>query len=339
MGYWKVGADELAASRFVVSALCETTGALITLSKGRPHPAQRGWYRQHRPAYRAWLDADPVAATLVDALLRPGWIADYIARPPRTSDRSFGDEITRVRETPLRQVRADLVQTMGGARLPAILNRPDLAERTAGVLEWVWTRTVRPDWPRRRQVLEADIVARTRQLSTGGWSAALGELSSGVRWLGDGRLQINAYDYPPQDIAGGQLMFVPTTTARSGWVTWDQPDRYGIVYPCSGLLADVVDAHNGSSPSPADALSRLIGPARALVLTQLGTPRSTSQLVAITGYGLGSVGGHLAVLRAAGLVARRRAGRSVLYFRTPDGDQLSRAGSLRGGSASFGRTS
>lgn len=44
--------------------------------------------------------------------------------------------------------------------------------------------------------------------------------------------------------------------------------------------------------------------------------------VAVTGYGLGSVGGHLRVLLDAGLVRRRRSGRSVLYYRTPAGDQL-----------------
>jgi DNA-binding transcriptional ArsR family regulator len=44
--------------------------------------------------------------------------------------------------------------------------------------------------------------------------------------------------------------------------------------------------------------------------------------VALTGYGLGSVGGHLAVLLEAGLVTRRRAGRSVLYVRTPLGNRL-----------------
>ena len=51
---------------------------------------------------------------------------------------------------------------------------------------------------------------------------------------------------------------------------------------------------------------------------------STSQLVAVTGQGLGSVGRHLRVLLDAGLVERRRSGRSVLYSRTagrrgPDG--------------------
>ena len=67
---------------------------------------------------------------------------------------------------------------------------------------------------------------------------------------------------------------------------------------------------------------RLIGGNRALVLTLLDQPRTTSQLVAVTGLGLGSVGGHLAVLRDAGLVTRRRAGRSVVYVRTPLGAQV-----------------
>jgi len=57
-------------------------------------------------------------------------------------------------------------------------------------------------------------------------------------------------------------------------------------------------------------------------LAALTTPMSTTQLVAFTGYGLGSVGGHLKVLLDAGLVQRRRSGRSVLYFRTRLGERL-----------------
>lgn len=49
---------------------------------------------------------------------------------------------------------------------------------------------------------------------------------------------------------------------------------------------------------------------------------STSQLVAVTGQGLGSVGRHLKVLLDARLVERRRAGRSVLYSRTVAGEVL-----------------
>ena len=53
-------------------------------------------------------------------------------------------------------------------------------------------------------------------------------------------------------------------------------------------------------PAP---LAALLGPGRARVLILLDTPKSTTQLVALTGLGLGSVGRHLKVLLDAGLVA------------------------------------
>jgi DNA-binding transcriptional ArsR family regulator len=163
-------------------------------------------------------------------------------------------------------------------------------------------------------VFEADIVARTQRLGAGGWASALDGMRSGMRWLGDGRLQINTLDNPPRDITEAELMFIPST-AR-GWVSWDLPRRYAVVYPCSGLLAEPDTA------TPPQALARLIGPVRAGVLALLAEPASTSQLVALSSYSLGSIGGHLKVLLDAGLVARRRAGRSVLYYRTSLGEAL-----------------
>ncbi|MBT2224766.1 helix-turn-helix transcriptional regulator [Nonomuraea sp. NEAU-A123] len=72
----------------------------------------------------------------------------------------------------------------------------------------------------------------------------------------------------------------------------------------------------------ADGLVALLGRGRAAVLAALDSPASTSQLVAQLSMTLGGVGGHLAVLRRAGLVSRTRSGRSVLYSRTPMGDGL-----------------
>jgi DNA-binding transcriptional ArsR family regulator len=81
----------------------------------------------------------------------------------------------------------------------------------------------------------------------------------------------------------------------------------------------LAEADRAPIPGP---LAALLGPARAGVLVLLDTPKSTSQLVALTGQGLGSVGGHLKVLLDAHLVGRRRAGRSVLYHRTAVGQDL-----------------
>ncbi|MBK3586706.1 helix-turn-helix transcriptional regulator, partial [Streptomyces sp. MBT57] len=234
-------------------------------------------------------------------------------RPPAT----FAQELERVRATPPDRARADLAESLRGP-LPAVLDRDDLARRSADVLEWVWTHTVEQEWPARRRVLEADVIARAAQLSRGGWAEAIDGMRPGMRWLGESRLQINTYDNPPRELGGAQLVFTPVT-ADVGWVCWDIPHRYGVVYPCSGALADT-----GRAPVP-QALGALIGPARAGVLVLLASPLSTTQLVALTGQGLGSVGRHLRVLLDAGLVRRRRDGRSVLYFRTAAGDGLLRA--------------
>jgi DNA-binding transcriptional ArsR family regulator len=359
MGWWQVSADTLAGSRFVVSPLAEVTASLITLVRGTaPHAQGRAWLDAHRPAYQALLAADPVTAALVTAGVGPRWIASLFTMPPpgsRSSTASpfgapappspaagaraaaapgavatratgdpgtaFAAELAHIRELSPDRALTELSLDMGSP-VPPSVRRPDLPERAADLLRWIWTEAVLPYWPQRRRVLEADIVARTVRLAQGGWAAALADMRPGMRWLGEGRLQVNARDYPPREISGAQLFFVPVTHGH-GWVSWDEPYRYAVMYPCSGVLAGPLahgpPAHEARVPP---ALGALLGPARAAILILLDTPKSTTQLVALTGQPLGSVGRHLKVLREAGLASRRRAGRSVLYYRTPVGDSL-----------------
>jgi DNA-binding transcriptional ArsR family regulator len=316
MGWWKVSADTLAVSRFVISPLAETTASLITLQRGvAAHPGERTWLAAHRPAYRERLASDPVTTLAVRAALGPRWIADFLAPAPLgEGERPFLEELAPIRETTAEDVLADLEISLGGS-LPAPLRRPDLALHLADLLEWVWTECVLPYWPRRRRIIEADIFARSARLGQGGWVAVLDGMSPGIRWLGDGRLQINAHNYPPRDISAAQLLFVPVTSAH-GWVSWNKPHRYALTYLCAGVLAEA-----GQAPVPAP-LAALLGPGRARVLMLLDTPKSTTQLVALTGLGLGSVGRHLKVLLDAHLVQRRRVGRSVFYSRTQPGNTL-----------------
>jgi DNA-binding transcriptional ArsR family regulator len=316
MGWWQVSADTLAESRFVISPLAEATASLILLARGTAaHPGERAWLDAHHAAYRERLAGDPVTALLVRAALGRHWIADlFTTAPTAEGEPALAEELARIRERPPEVARTDLTMSLGGP-LPTSLHRSDLPERAADLLDWVWTQTVLPYWPRRRRIMEADVVARTSQLSQGGWAAALGGMRPGMRWLGEGRLQINAHNYPPRKIAGARLLFVPVTPGQ-GWVSWDLPHRYAVMYPCSGVLAQ-------ADPAPVpEALGALLGPARAGVLVLLETPKSTTQLVALTGQGLGSVGRHLKVLLDARLVRRRRAGRSVLYYRTAAGEAL-----------------
>lgn len=329
MGFWQVDTDTLASGRFVVSPLAETFACLLTLDRGTTaHPAEQAWLAAHRPAYQAMVAADPLTGPLLAAALgqRTHWIADLLTPVPGVDTAggptassvptvaTFEQELAQTRQTPADRARANLVVSSGGP-LPEAFLRIDIAGRLADVLAWVWTETVAPTWDRRRRIMEADVVARTAQLSHDGWAAALNDMRPGMRWLGDGRLQINVYDFPPRQTAGAPLHFTPVTTAR-GWVAWDDTPRYAIIYPCSGVLADI-DAT--TLPEP---LARLLGKNRALILILLDAPKSTTQLVALTNQTLGSVGRHLKILLDAGLVRRRRSGRSVLYYRTAGGDVL-----------------
>ena len=316
MGWWRVSADTLAGSRFVISPLAETIASLETLQRGTAaHPGDRTWLNAHQPAYRDYLAGDPVTALAVRAALGRRWIADFLAPAPLgEGEQPFSAELVSVRDTDPGHVLADLEVSLGG-QVPALLRRPDVAPRLADLLQWVWTGCVFPYWPRRRRIIEADILTRSARLGYGGWTAALEGLRPGIRWLGDGRLQVNAHNYPPQDISGAQLMFVPITTGR-GWVSWNEPHRYALTYPCAGVLAEAPEA-----PVPAP-LAALLGLGRARILILLDTPKSTTQLVALTGLGLGSVGRHLKILLDARLIRRRRVGRSVLYSRTQPGDTL-----------------
>ncbi|MEV6943091.1 winged helix-turn-helix domain-containing protein [Streptomyces sp. NPDC051172] len=315
MGWWQLDADTLARSRFVLCPFAETFSSLTLLHAGTgAHPGEEAWLRAHLPGYRAFLAADPVTAQLVRAGLGRSWIADFLAPLPRDGE-PLEETLAKIRATDPAEARANLRVSLRGP-LPAALERDDLPERAATLLAHVWSETVRPYWDRRRRVLEADVAARTAQVSRHGWAAVLDSLKPGqTRWLGDNRLQVNGHELPPRDISGAELVLVPVTPGH-GWVYWEIPKRYAIVYGCTGALADP-----GARNVPA-SLGALLGPARAGVLVLLASPMSTSQLVAVTGQTLGSVGRHLKVLLDAGLVERRRAGRSVLYSRTPAGNVL-----------------
>jgi DNA-binding transcriptional ArsR family regulator len=240
---------------------------------------------------------------------------DFVGMPPRPGEADFGAELARLRATPQERARAELAYAARG-ELPAELARPDVVARIADLLAWAWETAVEPDWARRSRIFEADVVSRISRLARQGWAEAVAELIPQMRWLGDGRLRINDSDRPARDLSGAELLFVPSS-ARRGWVAWDLPERYAVIYPAAGLLAEAA----APGPAPA-ALGRLLGSTRAGLLMRLHLPCSTSQLAALTGLGVGTVGDHLRVLLEARLVARRRSGASVFYYRTPLGEAL-----------------
>ena len=312
MGEFIVDADVMARTRFGTSQLTESLAGLVILRSADVRPWHRDWHDAHVAAFRARLADDPVGEALLGHAFGASWTADFLTVPPTAPDLVLDEELAYLESLEDDRIRADL-EFVAGA-LPTVLSASGLAHTAAELLRWVWQHTIRHEWDRRSRVLRADVVSRTARLSSEGWSGALDGIAPGVRWLANGRLQVNAHPYPPRDIRGRDLLLI-AAHARGSSLSWHLPDRYALVYPVRGVFAD------GPAPLP-EPLVRLLGRTRARILTRLGTPAGTSTLAAELRLPIGSVGGHLRVLLDAGLLERRRSGREVLYRWSDAGQTL-----------------
>ncbi|WP_249350366.1 MULTISPECIES: winged helix-turn-helix domain-containing protein [unclassified Microbispora] len=324
----EVSPQDVAASRFAISPLNETMHAMWMLSGRLEAGAHASWAAVARPRFARLLAGSPGARAMV-ALFRQGaYIADFIAPPPTGINVSFAEEIAAMRATPLERARTEIAMSLDGRPPPPadvmeILADDHVVAFLADGLERTWTELVAPQWPRFHAILERDVIQRAGRLATYGWAAALGDLGPRVRWRPEeadapARIEVAASgDRDERHRLGGRgLLFLPSLFVRKVIAYLDEAWPYALVYPARGVAA----AHPRAGG--AAALAGLVGRSRARVLAELETPATTTQLAARLGLALGTAGGHLAALRAAGLVAGARVGRRVLYRRTPLGDAL-----------------
>ncbi|WDZ85654.1 ArsR/SmtB family transcription factor [Micromonospora cathayae] len=318
---------DIAASRYAISPLGEAMWALRLCAGQHSTPALAPWVARVRPAYERLRRELPAVGALVALLRRNAYNADFVQPPPAGTGRSFADELAVVRATPLAQARDELARNLAGHRTPPayaqrIYAAPDVVDRLADAIEAVWAALVEPDWRRLRTILERDLVQRAGRLVTYGWGAAVADLDPRLSWEPGGHLGaivVADRDRGTYSLGGKGLLFVPTVFGSM--INYVEPPwPFALVYPASGV-ADLLGPPDPDRPP--DALDRLLGRSRAAVLRALAAPATTSQLVRQLDLPLGSVGGHLAVLRDAGLVRRTRTGRAVRYTRTPLGDAVS----------------
>ena len=322
----EASSEDVTASRFALSPLWELTGALRVLTGDWRHEALRPWLVRAQDRYRRLAKAADLE--VVHALQPPGWGADFISGVPTSVSTTIEDLLALVRATPVPHAHADVREALrrrpATARVQRILNSDDVAVYVADVLAVAWQELLAPEWPTLRAILERDVVYRAGQLTSRGWAAALAGLHPKLSWQQD-HIELAGSD-GDATLAGRGLLFVPSVFI---WprlaVNMDPPWPSALVYPARGVGA-LWERHrrgdrsgDGGQDGP---LGRLLGPSRAAVLVALEEPTSTTQLAGILGQSLGGLGGHLAVLRQAGLAARARSGRTVLYTRTPVGDAL-----------------
>ncbi|MFF5701813.1 DUF5937 family protein [Streptomyces sp. NPDC012794] len=314
-------AGDLAQTRFAVSPMWEVVTSFRRLLDPAPPHLHRSWAAQVRPRIaraglgRGWL------AELVPAR---GYLADFLNPTPPGPFPELSAELRAVRATRPEQVRTDLAGLGAGAdsspRLRQLLEEPEAAlEKVAAEIEVYWELALAPYWARIRQVLEADVFHRARQVAEHGTASVLNELHESVWWDADTLRLVRAHCGLSRDQSGAGLLLVPSAFAWPRVLTRAvAPDPPQLAYPARG----VGTLWEPRTCSSADAVAGVLGRSRALLLAELDTPASTTQLARQCGLSAAGVSQHLTALRNAGLVTAHRAGRSVLYARTAIADAL-----------------
>lgn len=275
-----------------------------------------------------------VDTELLRALIAPpGYTPDFLTPRPNRPWTGFGEGLQILEATPPDIVQRDIeaAYCSAGCLLPPVLldvrSKPDeLLQRVCGAIRQYWSLCLEPAWwPRARSVLAADIVHRARMLAERGADGLFADLDARVSWcdgiltIRDENVQPDFYDDYPDVVVGGRgLILSPSLFARGAISDIIPGGPPYIMYPARGrgVMAERTMAEG------APALSKLLGAARAQLLTLLSEPAATSDLAHRLGVTPGAVSQHLSVLLAAGLVTRARHGRNVLYERTPLANQL-----------------
>jgi DNA-binding transcriptional ArsR family regulator len=312
--------DDLLAVRFAVSPVWETQAAVQALGDERARCYHEPWLLAVQ-ARAARLDLTPLLAVLP----RRGYVPDFLTPPPRTSRPSLRGQLLEVRATSPAQVGRELErcrETVDDERyrrlLACFLADPERArDKLAARLHEAWAGLVAPFWVRIRALLDRDVEVRSRTLARHGLRRVLDELHPKIRWTNCG-ISVADRNGPTVEVDERGLLLMPSAYLwpRVAAVI-EEPWLPTIIYPASGI-AELWRA----PPAPPEALERLLGRTRALVLTALDQPLSTAALAALTELSPAGASRHLLALRDAGLASAARHGHEVRYRRTKLGSAL-----------------
>ncbi|MFG3182512.1 MULTISPECIES: winged helix-turn-helix domain-containing protein [Streptomyces] len=319
---FEVSVEDLLRSRFALSPaldLCLLLRALDGLSQPLTWP----WATRLQPAFERLRRETELDAVLALQTSRGG--PDFVAPVPRGLGQTWADDLAMIRATPLEAARREIatsVTTGPSARDPrvrAVLDSADAVSRIAEAMDRAWHELLAPDWPQLRAICERDVVHRVGVIGEHGWATAVESLHPSIAWR-DGGFEIGFFpSVGSVRLVGDGLLLIPSVFVGNIAAHLEDPWPRTLVYPARGTAA--LWGEEAAVRQP-DALTALVGRARARLLLALDAPASTSHLARSLAMAPGAVGDHLAILRDAGLLARARAGRSVLYRRTPLGEAL-----------------
>jgi len=310
--------------RFAVSPLGEVV--LLSRAMALPQAFVRGtpaaWLRQRELARRR-LEREHDLRPLLALMGAGPYFPDFLTPTKESALGDIESELAEVRATPEEQARIQIESTISACtrfepEVERQLRSRGAPSRLADLLSVVWEALVAPSWKLIRDVLERDILHRSRSLARGGLAALFGDLAPLIT-LQEPELRIQCHGVDAtRRLDGRGLMLMPSAFI---WpyaaASLDKTQPAELMYPARGV------ASLFSGPQHQEgALATLIGSTRAQVLTMLDEPMHTSGLARLFRRSPGNIADHLKALRGCGLIDRARVGRQVIYSRTPLGDAL-----------------
>ncbi|WP_369185484.1 ArsR family transcriptional regulator [Streptomyces sp. Y1] len=316
---------DVAGTRLAYSPLWEVVTSHRLLARGAVGPLHRRWAERARPELAA---AGLGTGLLADLITPSGYLPDFLNPPPgpvppsASAESALTGELAVLARTAPERIRADLEQLVDWTPEVAAFHRDPAAvlPRLVDELRGYWAVALAPHWSRIRAVLESDVLHQSRRFAAEGSAAVLRELHPSVEWCTD-RLTLPLADCGTSgSLAGRGLLLIPSAFVGPGRTMMvNRPDQVvQLCYPSRGIG---VLWEQPAARVP-EAVAAVLGRSRALLLAELAAPASTTELSHRTGMSAGGVSQHLTALRAAGIVASHRSGRSVLYQRTDLADAL-----------------
>lgn len=310
----RLDADDVARARFTVSPAHELVRIVRALVAPARFPAHRSLMRDIRRAAPR-----PAYETLAQIVTARGYVPDFLT--PLTEEP--GEIASAIRATCAEQVERELSELIADGRCDrrTVHRLAQDPEAAAGLLadavDDVWRAAVAPLWPAMRQVLVADIRARTSMLAASGFGAMLANLHPTLTWTG-GAVVRSSSIYTETSEPGRGLLLVPSVFGWPNVQTSTDPARPPtVLYPARNATSEW-------ARPPDHATGRLLGRTRARVLAHLDFPATTSDVAQALGLAVSTAHHHLDVLAAAGIVDRHREGNAVWHLRTRLGDDLNR---------------
>lgn len=304
----RLGPGDALHIRFAVSPLWETLAAVRAATVGPMPAAMRPWRR---------LVPHPQTPLLTAVQTGSRYTPDFLTPPPAAGERSIDVELALVAATPLPVVADELQRAREAGARVAPQSPAEILAQAVSEMRHAWEVLLAPHWARLHRVLATDVDHRSRRLVGGGLAALMADLHPSVELTGE-ELRVRGPVRDRRDLQGEGIVLMPSLFGGvRPLVVLDQPYQPTLIYPARGIGEAFT-----RQVAPADALVRLLGLGRAEVLAALDEPGGTGDVGYRVVRAVSTVSQHLHVLHRAGLVERRRIGKTSRWQRTDLGDAL-----------------